>query len=148
MRFVGCGMQILEVTHLVTHASRHVIRDHCVTKGVTSRTKLVLNQWVGSTCHPLPSPQERVGVQAAPPPPRPASTPLAPACWVDAPARCIGASDLACWSTPAHAGPAPPPLRAGLISLASAHWVSIPRSARCMDAPTASAPVLVLVPSR
>ena len=128
--------------------TRHVIRDHCVTKGVTSRTKPVLNLasnasgWVPLAI-PLPGPASA---------PRPASTPLAPACWVDAPARCIGASDLARWVN------------------ACARWVSTPAPVRCalgrcprplctgsasptlravwMHPAPASAPVLVLVPPR
>ena len=149
-------------SHMPPNCS-HVIRDHRVTKGVTSRTKPVLN---------LPSLQTRVGgfhlpslsprasrCSSCPPPPpgpasapRPASTPLAPACWVDAPARCIGASDLArwvnacaCWvSTPAPVrralGRCPRPLRTGSASpTLRAVW---------MHPAPASAPVLVLVPPR
>ena len=78
--------------------------------------------------------------------PRPASMPLAPACWVNAPAYCICTSDPARWVTgqrprmPGQRWSAPPPLCAGSMPPASAHWVSVPRSAHCVDV------VLVLVP--
>ncbi|KAH9993999.1 hypothetical protein BJV77DRAFT_961647 [Russula vinacea] len=83
-------------------------------------------------CHLPPSPSlaprasRCSNVQAAPPgpasAPRPASTPLAPACWVDA----------------LHAASAPLTLRAVSMPPASAHWVSVPRSARCAAAPSPS----------
>ena len=110
-----------------SHAQqRHVIRDHCVTEAegvtlpyanpnrVSSHVSLVLN---------LTRLQTRVGrfklhPQGPAPLPRPASTPLAPACWVNAPAHCIGASDPVRWVN------------------ARAYRVSTPSPARCVDAPS------------
>ena len=148
--------------------TRYVIRDHRVTKCVTSPYATTCSAslsasnasgWVPLATIPLPRPKsESVFKRSSCTPPgpasapRPASTPLAPACWVDAPARCIGASDLAHWvnacarwvSTPApvrHAlGRCPRPLRTGSASpTLRAVW---------MHPAPASAPVLVLVPPR
>ena len=93
--FVGCGVQIWEVTHISpTTKQRHVNRDYRVTKGVTSP----------ASCHHLASrrdiffhaaiPLLRTGsaTLALHQHPRPASTPPGPVCWVHA---CISASDPA-----------------------------------------------------
>ena len=130
----------------------HVISDHRVTKGVTSPIAIASNAsgWVGSTCHhPPPSPQERVGVQTfklhPPGPasaPRPASTPLAPACWVDALHAASAPLTLRAGSAPRPCAlcRCPRPLRTGSASPAlRAVW---PHPA------PAPAPVLVLVPFR
>ena len=90
---------------------------------------------------------------------RPASMPLAPACWVDAPANCIGASDLARWVNACARW-----VNACACCVnARARWVRPLRGARWVDVPglcalgqhppwmhpaPASAPVLVLVPPR
>ena len=155
-------------SHMPPNCS-HVIRDHRVTKGVTSRTKPVLNlpslQTRVGEFH-LPSPSPRASrCSSCPPPPRvlhqhPAlrqrpwplragSTPphaaLAPL------TLRAGSTPAHAGSTPAHAGSAPPPVRRALgrcprpLRTGSA---SPTLRAVWMHPAPASAPVLVLVPPR
>ena len=116
-------------SHMPPNCS-HVIRDHRVTKGVTSRTKPVLNlpslQTRVGGFH-LPSPSPRVSrCSSCPPPPRvlhqhPAlrQRPWPLRAGLTPPHAALAPLTLRTGSTPAHAGSAPPPL-------CGTRWVDVP----------------------